>query len=131
MADEKESTTVWFVSCQRSEDDRLMHDELEALESKFQGRFFYSTVLSSPHVGEGSRVNRTHVLPPFLCKATGQRGASRTHAVICGTDGFLEHVSGGKVRIKVPGEKKMKKLQGEVGGLLKHAGFSSEEVTKL
>ena len=127
MNDEKERTSVWFVSCHRSEGDRLMHDELEALQVEFPSRFFYSSVLSDPREGEGSRITQKHCLPPYLFEV----GGGSVHAVVCGTDGFLETVSGGKIRMKVDGQAKLKKLQGDVGGLLKTAGFANDEVTKL
>ena len=54
-----------------------------------------------------------------------------TAVVVCGTDGFLETVCGGHVRVAVEGRKKKKKLQGPLKGLLREAGFESAHVTKL
>ena len=58
-------------------------------------------------------------------------GRENVHVVVCGTDGFLEHVCGDKAKVPVEGSDKVRKVQGGLRGLLKEVGFVKEQVTKL
>jgi len=117
------NTKVWFVSAHRSEEEFLMADELDELEMEHPDRFIHTKVLS----GENGRIGLQHLSAPYFPAPD----APNTRVVICGTDGFLETVSGGHVRVAVEGKKKLKKLQGPLEGYLRQVGFSKEQVTKL
>eukprot|EP00040_Diaphanoeca_grandis_P004180 m.27412 g.27412 ORF g.27412 m.27412 type:complete len:349 (-) comp15743_c0_seq1:119-1165(-) len=117
-------TRIWFVSCHRSEEEFLLGDELACLEHKHPHRFFHTRVLSNDH----GRISLKHVSEPHF-PAIGTPTCTRV--VVCGTDGFLDTVSGSFVRVPVEGKSKLKKLQGPLMGLLAQAGFVKNQVTKL
>ena len=108
-------TKVWF--------EFLMSDELDELQMEHPDRFVHTKVLSR----ENGRIGLEHLSAPYFPAPD----APNTRVVICGTDGFLETVSGGHVRVAVEGKKKLKKLQGPLEGYLRQVGFSKEQVTKL
>ena len=53
-----------------------------------------------------------------------------SHCIICGTDGFLEHVCG-MTSFAYEEDGSKHKQQGELKGLLKEYGFHKSQVTKL
>ena len=57
--------------------------------------------------------------------------ADDTLIMVCGTDGFLDTVCGGKERIDMGQGRKKKKVQGPVNGLLRSLGYQEHMVYKM
>lgn len=130
LADPLQKTRMSLVFANRKVDDILMRHELDHLAKAHPDRFRLHYVLSSPPAdwsgGSGwvslSDLNTDHLPAP---------GAG-TMILACGRDEFLETVSGKTARAPpAPGEKKGLKIQGELTGLLKAAGYGAEHVYKF
>ena len=128
--DPSDSTNVWFISAHRTEEDIILGDELEALHEKHgDGQFRSNTVILSQPQGKDGRYIDTCDFDNVPLPSSAN-DVSTTHVVVCGTDGFLEHVCGmTSFRYEEDGTKH--KQQGELKGLLKRCGFSNSSVTKL
>ena len=119
LRDPEDYTRITLISCQRTEQDLLLHPFLESLAKLNPEQLVIHTVLSKPSeswTGPSGHVNREileNLLPAskkdsFIC--------------VCGTPGFYETVSGGKAPDK---------SQGELGGLLKDMGYQQGQVFKI
>jgi hypothetical protein len=117
-----------------------MEDNLRAMKKEHGHRFSCHVMLTRHNMKSGStvvsgrgagrlgmdEVNNVNIFPS---PNNGDR--SEVHAIVCGTDGFLETVCGQHVRVAIPQRVKKKKLQGPLSGLLKEAGWTKEQVSKL
>ena len=157
MSNPEEKTEIDFISCHRSELDMLMGYELGQMQGKFPLRFAHINLYSQPltdirmyigdTIGHGSlhspaKISALYCRPPWFPPSSvvedenetagdSSEGRENVHVVVCGTDGFLEHVCGDKAKVPVDGSAAARKVQGEVQGLLKEVGFVKEQVTKL
>ena len=138
LHDPQETTKITMISQHRSE--VLMQQELDAMSAAFPERFRHHSLLSQPVVNEGhtddghgvgvGRLGLKHLMDPTILNSMKESTNANNHCIVCGTDQFLESICGNIVRIDVGG-KKLKKQQGPLLGLLKEAGWSKEQVTKL
>ena len=138
LADPREETKLRFISAHRTTTDYLLVDELEEFAARFPQRFVAHAALSCEEHGDGSscRLDRTRLaewLPPApsSVREEEEEEPPTLAFVVCGTDGFLDDVCGGHVRVAVPGEVKKKKLQGKLGGHLAALGFDDERCVLL
>ena len=138
LTDTQDRTKISMISQHRTAQDIILKNEINEFE-KIHPLQFKSYVLLSQKESSGDdddlsvygagriqlhNLMNTDIIPkPTL--------NNDTHAIVCGTDGFLNTVCGGHVRIDVPGQIKKKKQQGELLGLLNEVGWLKENVTKL
>jgi len=142
LNDPKDVTKVWYVSQHSSSNEILLEDELHAMREKHANQFSYHVMLTRPQHPESSttmtcghgagrlgmdEVQNVNIFP----SPKNDLLKKDVHAIVCGTDGFLETVCGSHIRVKIPGKIKKKKLQGPLSGLLKEAGWTKEQVSKL
>lgn len=118
------TVNVRMISAHRTNKDILLREEINLLESDYGHRFQNTFIISSTsgHISCNDLSEEIFVSPS---------ADKSCHVVVCGTDSFLETVCGGFVRSEVPGQKKKRKLQGPLRGLLRKANFSSSQVTRL
>ena len=129
LGDPVDLTSLSLVFANRHEEDILTRVELDALAAEHPTRLKIHYVLSSPSgTWEGGKGRLTladlGVLPPPT-----QRSSM---VMVCGRDEFVGHVSGTTVRAPPPpGKKKGPKVQGELVGILKEAGYAESQVYKF
>lgn len=129
--DPAERTLVHFIAAHRCEEDRLLQDRIDGWVAALPHFFCSHTALSRPRDatawraagGWVGRIN-LHFLRGLLPKPSPS-----VLVLVCGTDGFLETVCGGLVRITEPGATKATKLQGPIAGILGELGFGSAGAT--
>jgi cytochrome-b5 reductase len=101
-----------------AEEDILLRDELEALQYLHPNFNVYYTLDKPP---AGWKQGKGFVSPEMI-KAILPEPSEQSLVLVCGPKGLMEHVSGNKGP---------KNTQGEVGGLLKELGYTSEMVYKF
>lgn len=149
LNDPKDVTKVWYVSQHSSSNEILLEDELQAMREKHANQFSYHVMLTCPQhpdqaessttmtCGHGAgrlgmdEVQNINIFPSPKKDLLEDLLKRDVHAIVCGTDGFLETVCGSHIRVKIPGKIKKKKIQGPLSGLLKEAGWTKEQVSKL
>ena len=142
LADDADRTKISLVFANRHEEDILLRTELEELVGRYPDSFRVRYVLSKPTdswTGGTGYVSAEDVAPPFLPAPVAGDGAGsgsgskrNVMVMVCGQDQFLERCSGNTVRgPPPPGKKKGPKLQGELVGVLKEAGYVEEQVYKF
>jgi cytochrome-b5 reductase len=115
-----DKTTVSLVFANQTADDILLKDLFNLWASEHPSRFKVYYALDRPPAGwtgEKGFVSEA-LIKKIHFPAPGKGGL----VGICGPDGMVAAVSG---------EKGPNKTQGEVGGVLKAMGYSSEEVYKF
>merc|ERR1712130_309527 len=116
-----DNTELSLIFCNVSEDDIMLRDQLDALQSQHSNfKIHYVVDKASPGWTGGSGYMNIDMVKRYL-------PAPNTNSVIfvCGPGGMVKHVSGPKEKVN------NKWTQGKVGGLLKEAGYSEEEVYKF
>ena len=129
LTDRSELTRVHFVSQYAYQEDILLKKELDTMEHHFPDRLKRHTFLSRCST-DPRKINLEQFRSNELFPNPIHFGQD-IHAVVCGTDGFLETVCGGHVRVTVPSISKKKKQQGPILGFLGSSGWTKEQVTKL
>ena len=125
----KDKTKVTLIFGNMSEEDILLKDELHDLENTYPQRFraFYM-VDEAPKdwpYGKGriSKELLKTVLPePGQTGPKGTAGKQDLKIFVCGPPGMYKAISG---------TKKSPQDQGELSGILKELGYSSEQVYKF
>jgi len=108
-----------------------MRDEIEAYARDFPGRFRVHYVLSRPP-SSGWGGGTGWVSAEDLVGGRLHAPGPGTMVLVSGRDEFLETVSGMTMRGPPPlGKKKGPKIQGELSGALKDAGFGASQVYKF
>lgn len=131
LSDPADETQLSLVFANRHEHDILLHDEVDAYAAANPERFRVHYVLSKPSEGwTGGRgwVSAEDVGPDRLF-APSDDGVM---IMVCGRDEFLDTVSGQTTRgPPPPGKKQGPKIQGDLSGVLKAAGFVESQVYKF
>jgi cytochrome-b5 reductase len=134
LADPSDRTRICLLYANRTPADVLLRQELEELAVAYPDRFSLRCTVDALPVGEGANVNPAwtgwvgrmtadmvrNVMP---APDAGGDGAPFL-ALVCGPDGFLQHVAGAK---GVDSETS----QGPLGGILKDLGYRQQQVFKL
>ena len=129
-----ERTRVRFISAHRSPADYILQEEINAWAVREPERFEARVAFSD---AGGRRIDAellSQWLPPPADDSPRDGGGAAEPPlaiVVCGTDGFLEDVSGSHVRVAVEGESKMRKLQGPIEGHLAALGYSERNCVVL
>ena len=135
--DMEDQTNIYFISAHRSENDILLGNELNSMYEKHEQFKENIFVLSkSSNDGEnimtkknsGRYVGLEDLKEIPLPKSIDD--VETSHCIICGTDGFLEHICG-MTSFAYEEDGSKHKQQGELKGLLKEYGFHKSHVTKL
>lgn len=132
MADPAERTRVWFIASHRTEKDALMLEELQDFEKGDPQRFHLHVTLSQPanaaawREATGGGVGRVDLA---CLQEHCPQPSPGLLLLVCGPDGFLEHVCGGHVRVPDSGGGPPRKMQGPVRGLLAQLGIGVAPMT--
>ena len=114
-----DATKVTLLYANRSEEDILLRDRLDALASLYPTRFNVVYALDSCEAGW--RGERGFVTPAMVEKHMPAASPS-TKVMVCGPPPMMKAVSGNKTP---------KKKQGELSGALKAAGYTESMVFKF
>eukprot|EP00986_Skeletonema_menzelii_P018570 scaffold26658_cov153-Skeletonema_menzelii.AAC.5 len=134
LDDPTDDTKVYLLSVNRNEDDILMRKEIDQLAKEHSDRFHVSYSLTGKtvrsdwdgYIGRGSVVMAKNALPP-----PSSSDGKTTMIFVCGTDGFRDMWAGPIARAPpLPDGSKGPKIQGELLGLLKEAGYEASDVFK-
>jgi len=129
LSDPDDGTRLSLVLANRHLEDILMKDELDKWALSHPDRFRVRYVLSSPPDSWQGGVGWVDVAD---VKAGLPAPGDSTLIMVCGTDGFLDTVSGPTVRgPPLAGKKQGPKLQGPLTGVLQSAGYKEEMVYKF
>jgi len=139
LRDPTDHTHMSLVFANRHESDILLRDKLDQLARDYPQQFRVRYVLSKPPLPQDTSTglsNAWHGGRGRVGIEDVQAGlpipGPSTMIMVCGRDEFLTAMSGMTTRGPPPtGKKKGSKLQGDLVGLLKLAGFSSEQVYKF
>jgi cytochrome-b5 reductase len=130
LADPAELTKISLVFANRHIEDILLQDELDGIAADQPDRFRVRYVLSSPPT-DGSWAGGTGWVSADDVAYLPEPSNS-TMVMVCGTDEFMETVSGDTQRAPPPpGKNKGPKIQGPLIGVLRDAGYAPEMVYKF
>ena len=115
-----DKTQVTLVFGNLTEADILLKSEFQHLENTYPNRFRAFYVLDHPP--EGWMQGRGHITKELLKTVLPQPEEKNVKVFVCGPPGLYKAVSGAK---KSPAD------QGELAGMLKELGYSSEQVYKF
>ena len=120
LAQPGDETELTLVYANRTPEDIILKTELDTLERTHPRFNVYHTVSEAGPVWEGGLgfVNES-VLKAYLPKPGDGK------VLVCGPPGLMKHISGDKDYEKQP------PAQGEISGLLKAQGYTSEDVFKF
>lgn len=115
-----DKTQVTLVFGNLTEADILLKSEFQDLENTYPNRFRAFYVLDNPP--EGWQQGKGHITKELLKTVLPEPKEGNLKIFVCGPPGLYKAVSGAK---KSPAE------QGELTGMLKEMGYSSDQVYKF
>jgi cytochrome-b5 reductase len=115
-----DKTKVTLVFGNVTEEDILLKKEFEELENTYPQRFRAFYVLDKP--AEGWVGNTGYVTKELLKTVLPEAKSENIKVFVCGPPGLMKAISGPKVSPKD---------QGELSGILKELGYTSEQVYKF
>jgi len=118
LGNPEDTTELFLVFANVTEEDILLRDELDALAYLFPNFHVYYT-LDKP--GPGWKAGAGYVSLDMVREHLPRPVSGQVRVLVCGPKGMIEHVAGGK---------EGKDLQGPLGGLLLQAGFLEADVFK-
>mmetsp|Transcript_2004 Transcript_2004/g.3116 ORF Transcript_2004/g.3116 Transcript_2004/m.3116 type:complete len:295 (-) Transcript_2004:29-913(-) len=121
-ANPADQTKVSVIFSVTAEEDILLANELTELSKKNPNMYIYYT-LTNPKKGWMGGVGRVN--KDMIQSIMPAPGAKDTKTFVCGPPGMMETVSGDKDFTSSP------PTQGQLSGLLKDMGYTSEEVFKF
>lgn len=127
LEDPSDTTEISLVFANRTEEDILLHVQLESWTWLHGKRFRCFNILSQPSPRWPGAVGRVDTAA--LKEHLPQPGPS-TMLLVCGTDGFVETVCGAREKITGP-DGQVKKVQGELRGILSQLGYDQSMVHKF
>lgn len=115
LSNSLDKTRVSLVTCNKNKEEMLLDSELQDLAKQYPNRFVMYRVLEE--APEDWKEGVGYITEEII----KQRVMDGSFVVVCGNDGFMNHVSGIK-----DGES-----QGRLGGLLKKLNYPEDGVLKL
>jgi len=134
LDDPTDDTKVYLLSINRNEHDILMRKEIDQLAKDHPNRLNVSYSLTGKdvrsdwegYIGRGSVDMAKNALPP-----PSSSDGKTTMIFVCGTDGFRDMWAGPIARAPpLPDGSKGPKIQGDLLGVLKKAGYEASDVFK-
>ncbi|CAO3608560.1 unnamed protein product [Cunninghamella echinulata] len=121
-----ETTKLWLIYANKTEDDILLKKELDQLEKEYAHRFKIKYVIEYPSEdwqGEKGRISET-IIRSMLYDETSKKNADdhKRFIFVSGPDGMLNFICG---------QRALDYSQGELSGLLAKLGLKSNEVWKF
>ena len=117
----EDKTKMTFLFANSTEKDILMHKQLEELAAEHSEQLSIHYVVSHPAEAD-KWTGFTGFVSADILKKTAPGPSEDVKVLVCGPPGMMKAVSG---------EKKSKSDQGELQGLLKEMGYTSEQVFKF
>ncbi len=145
LADPNDQTRIRLLYANKSPQDVLLRQELEELASQHPERLSILLTVDavegpipakvqgttpSPWTGEVGLVQSRMVralFPPPAANSTATTSPASFLALVCGSDGFVEHVAGKKGETTATSGA----FQGRLGGILRELGYAEGQVYKL
>lgn len=124
LSNKEDKTTFSLVFANQTPEDILLKGKLDTLQQKYPGRFNVTYTVSKLTDAQKAawKGEVGHVSKDMLAKYLPKASDKNNFVYVCGPPGFMKAVSG----TKAPDY-----TQGELSGVLKDLGFSSEQVFKL
>merc|ERR1711871_1626539 len=122
----EDKTKMTLIFCNRSEEDIYLRERLDALAAGSRGRFTVHYCVDTASSSNWPASLTGYVTAEMVSKSLPHPDGANNMIMVCGPPPMYKAVCGPKKF-----EKGKPPKQGEVGGVLKELGFTSEGVFKF